>query len=291
VVEVSSLGGLFQVEIEKEIEMIQLEDDSQLKTKQPFARPEQSANVLFNFMSKLDYLKIILLNKAIIPRYYEETIEYLNIDGLKRIAFPMTCFCDIHLNKLVPHMSFYGSFGIGLNKGWGVNKGIQPINYINRWSNLRGDFSLIFSRSLNSSDEEREYIKNYNNYLLTNLLFMKPLDGMMLRSGNYVIRNFHDEREWRYVPDFNQVETELPFLVPQEQLNPKAYASYSDGIRQRREFWLSFEYSVIKYLVVESENDRNELIAFINSEIKVSEIEKFLLISKVLVFNELREDW
>ncbi len=166
----------------KEIEVIQLEDDSQLKTEVIFARPEQSANVLFNFMSKLDYLKTILLNKAVIPRYYEETVEYLDIEGLKRIAFPMTCFCDIHLNKLVPHMEFYGSFGIGLNKEWGINEGIQPIHYINNFSYLRNDFSSIFSNSLSTSDEEREYIQSYNNYLLINLVFMKPLDGIMLRN-------------------------------------------------------------------------------------------------------------
>lgn len=120
---------------------------------------------------------------------------------------------------------------------------------------------------------------------------MKPLDGQMFRYGEYVNKNFHDEREWRYIPDFNLTATELPLLVPQEQMNPKAYISYSDGIRHCRELWLSFEYSVIKYLVVESENDRIELINFINSEIDTTEMDKALLVSKILVFDELREDW
>jgi len=280
------------MEDEKHTTIIKLEDNTQLENKQLLPPSEQSANALFNFMSKLEYLKKILLNKAIIPRYYEETIDYLNIEGLKRVAFPMTCFCDIHLNKLVPHMTFYGSFGIGLNKGWGINYGIQPINYINRSSNLIKDFSFIFSRSLGTPvDDESEIVNNYKNYLLTNLLFIKPLDGEMFQDGSYVSKNFHDEREWRYIPDFNSVDTELPLLVPQEQLNPKAYSSYSNGIQQRPELWLEFEYSVIKYLVVESDSDRNELIAFIINEINASITEKHLLISKILVFNELREDW
>ena len=39
----------------------------------------QSANTLFHFMKKEDYLKSILFNKAIIPRYCVENINYLGI--------------------------------------------------------------------------------------------------------------------------------------------------------------------------------------------------------------------
>ena len=34
--------------------------------------PKQSASVLCKYMKKLDYLKEILSNRAIFPRYYEE---------------------------------------------------------------------------------------------------------------------------------------------------------------------------------------------------------------------------
>lgn len=89
---------------------------------------EQSANALINFMRRREYLEMILHNMAIIPRYYIEYVDYLNIEGLSKVAFPMSCFCDIPLNKLTSHMEFYGDFGIGLDKErWGINKGIQPV--------------------------------------------------------------------------------------------------------------------------------------------------------------------
>jgi len=50
---------------------------AELKPKYP--RPKQSANTLFNFMRKRSYLKKILQNKAIIPRYINEEISYLGI--------------------------------------------------------------------------------------------------------------------------------------------------------------------------------------------------------------------
>lgn len=64
----------------------------------------QSANTIFNFMKKSEYLKEILEKKAIIPRYCKENLEYLNIHN-GDIAFPeamvlQKCFCDIPFHKL-----------------------------------------------------------------------------------------------------------------------------------------------------------------------------------------------
>lgn len=59
-----------------------------------------SANILCNYMKELEFLEKILKNKAIIPRYVIEPLDYLKIEELHRIAFPMTCFCDIPLSKV-----------------------------------------------------------------------------------------------------------------------------------------------------------------------------------------------
>lgn len=45
-----------------------------------------SANILCNYMKKLEYLEMILKNKAIIPRYVIEPLLYLKIEGLHKIA-------------------------------------------------------------------------------------------------------------------------------------------------------------------------------------------------------------
>lgn len=277
----------------QDVQVINLENTPLINEKNLYIPPEQSANVLIKFMQKLEYLKEILLNMAIIPRYYEEKIDYLEIDSIDKIAFPKICFCDIHLNKLKPHIGKYGKFGIGLSKEWGFNMGIQPIHYINFNSKLKSDFNATFSSSLQSqSKKDRETVEMYNNLMLHHLFFMKPLHGEMLSSGEYAYRNFHDEREWRFIPDFSKVETELPFVIDQDQMNPKSYNSYSLGIKAKPELWLKFDINVIKHIIVENHNDREELIDFIiANKIGENDSESYLLISKIIVFNEIGEDW
>ncbi|PGU27370.1 hypothetical protein COD66_26860 [Bacillus cereus] len=251
---------------------------------------KQSANVLFNFMKQLEYLKVNLKNKAFLPRYYEEKVSSYNI-GIDKIAFPMTCFCDIHLQRIEPHVDFYGTFGIGLEKKWGIAAGVQPIQYANINAPLVLSFSELFLKAFEELDEIHPDIESYQNYLLTHLLYLKPLDGDMLRYGEYELRNFHDEKEWRFVPSIGP-QDDLDLLIPQTLLSSKAYEAYSSGISKRDELWLKYEYKDVRYLIVETNNDRTELIRFISEELNddVDTFEKSMLISKIIVWEEMKED-
>lgn len=276
----------------KELQVINLQQKPEINEKVSYIHSKQSANALFKFMGKLDYLKDILKKKAIIPRYYEEKIDYLNIEGIDKIAFPMSCFCDIHINKLVPHMVNYGSYGIGLSKEWGIEQGIQPIHYINKLSHLSKDFSQLFNNSFNMQCDERKKYSHYNNYLLHELFYMKPLEGQMIVNNKYEERNFHDEKEWRFIPSFDDVDTELPMVIDKEQMNPKSYNVFSQGISLRPELWLKFDFDAIKYIIVRDHDDRKDLLEFINNnQIEKNEYERYILFSKIIVFNELKEDW
>lgn len=256
-----------------------------------YTQSKQSANVLFKFMGELRFLKEIMQNKAIIPRYYEEVIEYLKVDGLEKIVFPMVCFCDINLSKLDNHVQFYGKFGIALNKKWGINKGVQCINYINKNSNTRKDFSYIFTKALNNLDENK--FDEYNNYLFGNLLFMKPLVGKMLRNGKHRSKNFTDEKEWRYVPKI-QDDDKIQLLIPRDYVGDEnVYYKYSEGMKKLRHLWLTFNYDDIEYIMVETKVDRQELIDFIMNDknINCDVYKKYELISKIIVYNVVRKDW
>ena len=92
---------------------IQLQGTAEIPVKLKWSN---SANILCNYMRELEYLEIILKNKAIIPRYVIEPLGYLKIEGLHKIAFPMTCFCDIPLSKVGGHMSRYGRYGLASDK-------------------------------------------------------------------------------------------------------------------------------------------------------------------------------
>lgn len=278
--------------MEQSITTIQLPEQNSIFDSFCLSSSKQSANTLFNCMKELEYLKSVLTNEAIIPRYYPENLSYLNIKNVSNIAFPMKCFCDIYLNKLADHMRFYGYYGIGMSKDWGIQHGIQPIHYINPKSNLSQDYATIFGRAFNMEKaEEIELYSDYNDYLLGNLLYMKPIDGEMFRDNKYELKNFHDEKEWRFVPDIKKASTELPLIIPLSQMNSKSYNMYSEGIKQNSNLWLKIEYKQIKYLIVHNSSDRSELIEFILKELTINEPDKFLLISKILVFDELQEDW
>ena len=178
--------------------MRQTPDVIQLQERQPKERiippPKVSASSLFRFFKKADYLFESLENAALIPRFYEEGIDYLQV-GQSKVAYPMVCFCDINMHLLASHVDFYGKYGLVFSKEWGCKNKIQPIHYINPDSPLRDDFSTAFCKALAQEEDSVS-----SNYLLSHMVYMKPLSGKMLRDGIEVDRTFSDEREWRYIP-------------------------------------------------------------------------------------------
>ena len=103
-----------------------------------------SANILCNYMTRIEYLKEAIRNMAFIPRYVEENLEYLNVQDLHTIAFPMTCFCDIPLTKVKNHMEVYGEYGVAIKKKVCIERDVQPILYLNNSPGLKMIFQKRF---------------------------------------------------------------------------------------------------------------------------------------------------
>ena len=55
----------------------------------PHVPSEIQADTLFTFMRQLDFLLPIIRTAMISPRYCEEDISYLGIEGFKRMAYPI----------------------------------------------------------------------------------------------------------------------------------------------------------------------------------------------------------
>ena len=203
----------------------------------PYDDYAQSANTLFHFMTKPEYLESILRRKAIIPRYCVETIDYLNIyngtHSFNEAAILQKCFCDIPFHKLADsfavngvgdvyeslsmdervaleknntHFAYYGEYAVAFSKSWGEGKHLQPVHYLNKDSQYAKDFSALFERILQENDIPEEYSQD----VINRLAYIKPLRGIMkrriIRSDSSsatveICKNFHDEREWRYVPN------------------------------------------------------------------------------------------
>lgn len=253
----------------------------------------QSANALFNFVGRLDYLVESLEKKALVPRYCEEDIGYLKLHfngkAIEKIHVLQKCFCDIPLHNITKafpieiieqddkelsdnqreqirtkntHVSLYGSYGIAFTKQWCIDNNLQPIQYINEKSAMIKQFRQSFECVLDKEDIDDIIVDE----LLNKLAYIKPLYGTMRREIDAqevrIRKNFHDECEWRYIPDQKQLEiSKVDVILFDEELQNKGWQISSNLMKENySELWLKFNYEDIKYLFVPDDYNRNLLI-------------------------------
>jgi hypothetical protein len=193
---------------------------------------------LFTFTSELKYL-VDMIEFGITPRYVFETMPY----GQKSYIIPMKCFCDIPLSKAKMHMNWFGKYGLGINKNYLAKMGVTPVLYIHHRSriNLFKDF-----RKNNEINKLVPVLKRYKGRD-----FRKNIDGGIERK----IRQFYEEREWRYIPKNCQI---ISVNV----------SKIEDGLEIAHKMNIDFPYyentilldpSFIEYIIVRDKRDIPEL--------------------------------
>ena len=270
------------------------------------------SNSLFHFTHKEEYLLDILEN-GFWPRYCFEDIEWLIPKDLKNelekqeegpilefikylikrnissIAYPMSCFCDIPLSKITAHTDFYGGFGLGMTKEWGIRKGLNPIFYLSDNSiipNLIQSFLLKtapidFWKSIQSTNQ---------NTIIQLRKFLKPLSGKMKVNGEEVTKNFDEECEWRYAPASDENNL-FPNFLPNFLANNNEELQDSN-IVTKKVASLNFEPSDIKYIFVPEDSNIPTIINKINTIFtNYPEHERLLLLSKVISLDTIRKDF
>lgn len=254
-----------------------------------------SANTLFHFTNKKQYLTSILTN-GLYSRYSLESYESL-IGEEAEIVFPMCCFCDIPLSQVSRHIKTYGSYGIGLTKNWGMNNKINPVIYsypnsttTEILSNISDQLSIFFDisneeltklkplkktskNSLNFieqfSDIHTDYkikvnekVLDINSTLGHFIKYIKPYEGKFYRDNDYLPNRvkFYDEREWRYVPDKDQLAK-----IPTKDSYKAEY--YKDPVKRRainikiaKKCKLTFEPNDIKFIIVNKDKEIPQML-------------------------------
>lgn len=238
-----------------------------------------SANFLCSFMTKRKYLLTAIERMALVPRYVEERIDYLGIEGYETLTFPMTCFCDIPLSKVKQHMELYGHYGVALNKSYGVAEGAQPITYLNRESDLTKDLAYSLRRLVESEERVDDQWVFLPNVLLSMLLFVKPIIGAMTRN-NMLQENvqFIDECEWRYVP---KMPSTLPLTLPPEHNTDSGRRAYSESLAIHRDSWFTFDVDNIDYIIVPDEEEALGVMDAIDKMEDKSPATRHKLMSKI----------
>lgn len=156
----------------------------------PYDDYAQSANTLFHFMKKQEYLNSILLRRAIIPRYCIETIDYLNIRNGTRlfneVAILQKCFCDIPFHKLADsfavngvgdvyeslskdeqadleknntHFAYYGEYAVAFSKSWGEKSIFSRFTISTKIRNMQKIFLLYLVESSRMMTFQKNILK------------------------------------------------------------------------------------------------------------------------------------
>ena len=250
------------------------------------------ADTLFTFTSHVDYLITTIRNGMISPRYCAEDLGYLKIKGIKKMAFPMNCFCDINMHKLDDHLSWYGYYGLAFSKEWGMSRKIQPIQYINPDSELRKDFATAFSAALKAEPTKKTSAQSkMKSFLLHQLMYYKPYSGMFenRNTKKRCRKCFTDECEWRFIPDVS-IAGFQPVYYDQKIINAGGLVDMSNAMSGVPEISLKFEYSDVKYIIVKDNSDFVKLTTAI-TELGMDDISEHELISKVLVWENSKGDF
>ena len=215
------------------------------------------------------------------------------------------------------HTDFYGSFGIAFSKKWCKDKNIQPVHYLEPTSYYTQQLGSYIQRQI---DQDSISDLDFEDAFLR-LSYIKPLRGTMSRNKEFLSKdkknkdktikqdikifyqkNFHNEKEWRFVPKMKDIQTvfpeEYPVILNDETASTididEKYANHrSNPLATQKVCSLLFEYEDIRYLIVPGATERRDLIKFIDSlsfNGEHPQDDKYLLCSKIITLDEVRKD-
>lgn len=197
-------------------------------------------------------------------------------DGPVDFRVPMVSFCDIPLSEIKDHISKYGRYGIGLTKEWAERKGLNPLLYVVKNSNLAQSFRSAFlgHASKNDGDGLIDLVRYFKNY-----------EGPLARQDVSLPRyRFSDEREWRYVPkpdaDCNMFLLENSSVEEVQSANKKL-----ESLR------LTFEPNDIKYIIIQSDDEIPMFVEFlkrVKGKYSYADVER--LTTRILTAEQIFDD-
>lgn len=211
-----------------------------------------SPSTLFHFTSKQGLKGLLADNFKL--KYCLERLNH----KIKPIEFaiPMVSFCDIKISQIVDHIEKYGSYGIGLSKEWAVEKGLNPVIYLNSSSEFASKLIDSVREMANNNANSPQIRVNYADILR----YSKVYEGPLFRKGKQVHEKyrFADEREWRYVPPLSNKF--LPWITPEDYDTTSKKRTANSKLSSER---LYFNANQILYLIVKDESEIEEIIAHV----------------------------
>jgi Putative abortive phage resistance protein AbiGi, antitoxin len=217
---------------------------------------QPKSNNLFHFTRSIDNLKGILLN-GFLPRYSLEDSRAIDIDYC---GYPMVCFCDIPISRIGDHTSFYGEYGLGMAKEWGLKNKLEPLLYAPPTGMLSSFAKFLFSNLTPNDQPESEDLaalkKELREHFLSLVPMIKPISGTTLVAGKPVEKDFSQENEWRYVPPYAKVLFAKDFEKSKDESNANV-----------AEHKLNFSPADVRYIFVKADHEIPDVFDFVQTNL------------------------
>lgn len=244
-----------------------------------------SSTSLFHFTRSFDNLKSILSNHFK-PNYCLENWSNLFVEeGEFQHAFPMICFSDIPLSQVSEHLEFYGNYGIGMKKEWGIRKSINPVLYLQPDSLLAKSIATLMKNCFCVNTAQLYLFEAI--FELTN--YVKLYEGHIIRNGIKTFRKFYNEREWRWIPK--------RLINKKFNYNHLSLKDYNDSKKKEAankfiaNYKLSFEPCDIRYIIVSKDTEVEIMINYIEQIFKKHNFVNYkLLISNIITSEKIKND-
>ncbi|MBI1911987.1 MAG: hypothetical protein HYS21_08285 [Deltaproteobacteria bacterium] len=253
--------------------------------------PNISSETLFHFTQSCDNLKGILKNEFY-PKYSLEALEFKGKNRAE-FAYPMVCFCDIPLSQVKEHLKTYGNYGIGMSREWVLSKGLNPVMYLRKDSELSNWLCCVMENSTPLSAAEDSNARGIKGGILYLLRHIKPFEGISNRIGKNTLVKFYNEKEWRYVP-FQNYENGKEILIT--SLKKDEYENVELLRKKHTELEklkLGFAPTDIKYIIVHKENEILDMVNYLEN-IKLPKYDTKtikILTSRIITSEQIKKDF
>jgi len=183
--------------------------------------------------------------------------ELLTSTGTLSYAVPMVSFCDIPMSEIKEHISKYGSYGIGLNREWAQNNGLNPVFYVDKNSCVGTAYYEAFVELFHAENRKVTQLSEMDAKLLDVYRYMKNYEADLIRNEK-IERGYRyaDEKEWRYVPK----KEDAKYMVLRKDVYLKNKANANSKLSDLR---LYFEPKDIKYIIIKHESEITEFLGIL----------------------------
>lgn len=227
-----------------------------------------SSNVLWH-QTNIDGFKAIIKSMKLTCSYSLETVVN---DGHK-LAFPMVSLSDIALADINEYLTQYGGYLFGFSREWVKKSGFNPVWYCEKDNPaLTAHKKLIYD---NVIAKKKDILDASSVLFIFYSAFIKEIEGpLTVKSKNITYKNYryYDEREYRYIPDMN----ELLNRKIEPVLSEEGYVKYKNNNGNGRiNETVSFDITDLKIIIVRTAKQVTEIQKYLSKRFPGNNVHVF----------------